>query len=288
MSNGRGEAEHGLHELALRYDCAKGALPPELAAAFVALAHDAAAQRFVAQARAAPHGRVKTALYALLRRALSDYDAYGLLRMYPMHLLSAQQLEPLLGAPPGPRPWRLLDVGAGNGDITALAAPRFDQVLVTEASAVMRQRLRARGFRVLPLDLAQQPPPPALRAHAMLCLNVLDRCTRPRTLLRHLRAALAPGARLLLSVPLPLSPHVQRGASTSDPDEPLPPAAPSWEAGAAGIARGLLAPAGLRVLQLSRAPYLCRGDATTPLYVLDTALFVCSADADARPDARSH
>jgi SAM-dependent methyltransferase len=263
---------------ALHYDCDRGGLPDGLAQRFVALECDDDARRFLARVVGAPHGRIRTAAYGLLRRFLSDYDAYGLLDMYTMHLLSTAQLRLLLGDAVSDtgKARRLLDVGAGNGDITACAAEFFDDVTVTEASAVMQRRLRARGFRVLDHDLASDKLPSCERFDAAICLNVVDRCTHPRTLLRHLCAALAEGAPLLLSVPLPLSAHVQRASGTSDPDEPLPPPRETWEAGAGSFADELLTPAGLRVERLSRAPYLCRGDATKPLYVLDAALFVCT------------
>jgi SAM-dependent methyltransferase len=270
-------------DLVLRYDCAREALPLELAARFVQFEHGTAARAFVAQALSAPHGRLATLGFRALRRFVSDYDAYGLLHMYPMHLLDTAQFARMLGwtggvhnAPRG----RLLDAGAGDGGVTAHAAPLFTEVAVTEASSVLRRRLRARGFRVLDCDLSRSPLPSGERFDAVLLLNVLDRCAYPRSLLRHARAALAPEGVLLVSVPLPLAPHVQAGGSTVDPEEPLPPPATSWELGAAELARDVLAKAGLRVLRLSRAPYLSRGDAQKGLYVLDAALFACAAEDD--------
>jgi SAM-dependent methyltransferase len=263
--------------ISLRYGCETSLLPPALAACFVPLGYDDAAQRFVADALAAPHGRARTAIYQGLRRVLSDYDAYGLLGMYPMHLLSAPQLAALLSEVPRARPRSLLDVGAGDGSITTLAAPLFDDVRVTERSRVMRRRLAARGYRVIALDLEREALPDGERAHAVLCLNVVDRCLRPRTLLRHLASALAPSGRLVLSVPLPLQPHVQAGGHTLDPDEPMPPAQTFWEASAASVALELLEPAGLGILRLCRVPYLCHGDAQNRLYALDAAVFVCAS-----------
>jgi SAM-dependent methyltransferase len=259
----------------LHYECESGALPRELRACFGALEYDAEARRFVEHALAHRHGTLKTAAYALLRRALSDYDAYGLLGMYAMHLLGTEQMRDLLGAGTMPR-GALLDVGAGRGDVTQRAAPLFARASATEASPVMRVRLRARGVHVISHDLARTPLPADVRFDAILCLNVLDRCAYPRSLLRHLRAALASRGKLLLAVPLPLAPHVQRAGGTADPEEPLPAAEPSWEAGAASIAR-VLGAAGLHVERLARAPYLCRGDARARLHVLDDALFVCTA-----------
>ena len=263
----------------LHYDCQRAALPSELRACFAALEYDAEARHFVEHALAHRHGAWRSVAYGWLRRALSDYDAYGLLGMYAMHLVGREQLRQLLAAGATPR-GALLDVGAGRGDVARLAAPLFASVSVTEASRVMRARLRARGLHVIAHDLARAPLPASMRFDAILCLNVLDRCAYPRSLLRHLRAALADGGRLLLAVPLPLAPHVQHAGATADPEEPLPAAEPSWEAGAASIARELGA-AGLRIERLARAPYVCRGDTRARLHVLDDALFVCAADARA-------
>jgi SAM-dependent methyltransferase len=264
----------GLVESDLSYDCAREDLPRELAERFVALACDEDTRGFIRTTLATPHGRLRSFAYAVLRSFLSDYDAYGLLHMYPMHLLSSAQMQALLGDKHAGG--RLLDVGAGNGDITSKAISIFDRVMVTESSAVMRRRLRKRGFEVLDIDLAHEPLPLALQADAVLCLNVLDRCSHPRTLLRHLRTALAPNGRLVLSVPLPLRPHVQHGGYTGDPEETLPASVSTWEGGAASIWRELLTPLGFRVERLSRAPYLCRGDSGAQCYVLDSAIFVCS------------
>jgi SAM-dependent methyltransferase len=262
--------------LALRYACELAALDPVVAACFVPLAYDAENDAFVRRALAAPHGWLATKSYGLLRTMLTDYDAYALLGMYPMHLCSAAQFRFLLRRSPNlSSPARLLDVGAGSGAITAAASAGFDEVAVTESSPVLRARLRRRGYRVLRCDLGREALPAAEHAHAVLCLNVLDRTSHPRTMLAHLRDALLPGGRLVLSLPLPLRPHVQRAGHTVDPEQPLPPAAESWETSAARIAQQLIASAGLRVHTLSRVPYLCRGDHSMRLYVLDTALFVC-------------
>lgn len=258
----------------LRYECDLDALDPALRERFVPLEHDAAAETFVADALARRHGLTATLMYGALRRALSDYDAYGLLGMYAMHLLSTTQLQAWLGARTLERR-RLLDCGAGRGDVTAQAEPLFQDIVTTEASAVMRARLRQRGYAVEAHDLSQVAADPSERFDAILWLNVLDRCSHPHTLLRQLRGLLAPDGRLIVAVPLPLSPHVQRAGSTADPEERLPDAAATWERGASDVAR-VLREADLRIERLARAPYMSRGDADTVLHVLDDAVFLCS------------
>jgi SAM-dependent methyltransferase len=259
----------------LCFDCERAALPSALRERFVALELDEAGRAFLDRHAQKPHGALATALYGALRGFLSDYDAYGLLGMYPMHLLSRAQLDRLLGS--GARA-ALLDVGAGDGGVTAHAAGLFTRVSVTESSKVLRRRLRARGYEVIEHDFATARWTDARRFDAALCLNVLDRTSHPLSLLEHLRAALAPHATLIVSVPLPLRPHVHVGPHTVDPEERLPRAAASWEEGAGDMAE-LLEASGYRVRSLSRAPYLCRGDTGVPLHVLDAAIFACEVRA---------
>jgi len=259
-------------EIELQYGCEPARLPDGLRERFIALEHDDAARAFINSARAAPHGAARTWIYSVLRSLLSDYDAYGLLDMYPMHLLSTAQLDRLLG---GCARERLLDIGAGSGGVTAHAATLFEHVSATETSSVLRRKLRARGFEVIEHDLTYSALPARHgRYDVVTCFNVIDRCSHPLTLLRHAIAALKPEGRLIASVPLPLKPHVHVGRFTVDQEERLPPPEETWEAGAAALASELLAPLGLEVTTLTRAPYLCRGDASTPLYVLDAAVFV--------------
>jgi SAM-dependent methyltransferase len=258
----------------LIYGCDRASLPAPLRERFIQLEHDAASRAFMNEAAATPHSAGKTWLYGVLRKLMSDYDAYGLLEMYPMHLLSTEQLARLLGEHAR---GRLLDIGAGNGRVTAHAATLFEHVSATEASSVLRRKLRARGYEVLEHDFTYSALPAAVeRFDVVTCFNVIDRCSHPRALLRHAREALADGGRLVLSVPLPLRPHVHVGRFMVDQEERLPAAQASWEAGVGSLESGLFVPCGLKVEAVSRAPYLCRGDAKTAVYELDAAVFVCS------------
>lgn len=259
-------------EVELRYGCDVARLPLELQSRFIELEHDAASRAFVEEAMAAPHGPIKTWIYSQLRRVMSDYDAYGLLDLYPMHLLSTAQLERLIGSVGRAR---LLDIGAGSGGVTTHAAKLFEHVSATEASSMLRRRLRARGYEVIEHDFTYAAPPErSERYDVVTCFNVLDRCSHPRTLLRNASAALKAEGKLVLSVPLPLKPHVHVGRYTVDQEERLPEAKAMWELGVGSVA-GVLRAEGLMIEAVSRAPYLCRGDSTSAIYVLDAAVFVC-------------
>lgn len=257
--------------LELRYHCVRERLPPELAHGYVPLAFDDATRDWVDAAYQAPHGPFVIALRSLAGAFLSDYDANGLLGTYPMRLLGPEQWRLLLGERPG---GRLLDVGAGDGHVTSELAKMFDEVVVTETSKLMARRLEARGYRVLPVDLASEDI--AERDFdAISMLNVIDRTARPVTLLERVTRRLAPNGILIVAVPLPLRAHVHVGPRTADPEELLPVADASFEAGVCALATRYLAKCGLFVESFTRAPYLSRGSHMTPLHVLDDVVMVC-------------
>ncbi|MCC6663194.1 MAG: methyltransferase domain-containing protein [Polyangiaceae bacterium] len=255
---------------ALRYDCDRARLSPGLAARFVELEPDDETRAFVQAAADGRHGRLLSWVHSTLGAFLSDFDVNGLLGTYPLFLLSQAQWSALLGPE---RRARLLDVGAGAGEVTARIAGLAQQVVTSETSRMMARRLRQRGFECRRTDFADGPP--ADRFDLVTCLNVVDRSDRPRTLLRNLRAGLAPGGRLVIATPLPFRPFVYAGGTTREPRERLPIDAEPWESALAQLVERVLCPLGLEVIALCRAPYLSGGDPGRELYVLDDAVVVC-------------
>lgn len=260
----------------LRHDADLNALGADLAARFVPLAPDDEREQWLRDLGARPHGRFTTALVGWLDGFASSYDVHGWLGAYPMHLLGARAWGELMG---GARRASLLDVGAGAGYVTVGARPYFERITCTETSRALQRRLRKRGFEVLDLDLSSRPL--ARRFDVVSCFNVLDRTPRPLTLLRALKALLAPRGLLLLSLPLPARPHVHVRGGTIAPSERLPVRAERWEQAARELSEQLLVREGLSIERLSRVPYLSRGDAYSPCYALDAALWVCRATEDA-------
>jgi SAM-dependent methyltransferase len=258
----------------LRYTCELEHLPPQLADRFVPLDCDPATLAFVREAPDRRHGWWLTHAQSLLSGLLGDFNANGLLETYPMHLLSTEQWSQLLGHRPG---GRLLDVGAGSGDVTASLAPLFDEVVTTESSWAMARRLRRRGLRCVRTDLRDDRVPDAPYG-TIACLNVLDRCDRPLDLVSKLAAAVKPEGRLLLSLPLPYSPCVYDGSNVRSPNGALPLSDTlSWEHSLATLVREVLEPLKLSVDSWSRAPYLSGGDCSHAYYSLDAAVLVTRA-----------
>ena len=267
----------------LRYEVREAALSPLLRPALRPLRRDADTEAWLRDAVERPNGAVQLVLRQLARKVMSDYDANGVAGTHDMRVLGAAQWRTLLaqaGVQDTPR--RLLDVGAGEGNVTAalveLLAPDRgpDDVVTTELSGPMARRLRKRGWRCHEKDLAAEALPDAEAPFDLVgLLNVIDRTSRPLTLLEKLRP-LTRGV-LLLAVPLPLRPHVHVGPVTLAPEEKLPSplgGSESFEAGANALAELAFKPTGWQVAAFARAPYLCRGGASEPVIALDDAIFV--------------
>lgn len=105
-------------------------------------------------------------------------------------------------------PVRLLDIGSGQGDLLAAARERWPSAALTgvEISAqgieVARRKLPDGEFHLV--DLMSDGTPPQERAgwatHAV-CSEVLEHVDDPVAVMRHARAWLAPGCRVVVTVP---------------------------------------------------------------------------------------
>lgn len=247
-------------------------VPARLRALVEPLPADAFVDAFERGEIAPPHGPIREALRGVLRRVVTDFDADGILRTNPMALLGERSWKELVGGG-----GRLLDVGAGAGDVTVHARALFDAIVATETSGAMCRRLRGRGFVAHRVDLSRQSLDVEAPFDVVALLNVLDRCDRPRTLLRAALAHLVSDGRVLISVPLPVRAHVDVGGATVDPDEPITGDGETFEAALTDLVEGTLEPCGLAIERLARAPYLSRGTHTAPLHALDAALVVARA-----------
>ena len=247
-------------------------LPARLAALVRPLPPDP----WIAAFRSDPSGHpaLRAAAHDLLRRFVSDFDADGWLGTHPMALLGEGSWRDLIGARR-----RMLDVGAGSGDVSVHARGCVGEIVTTETSVAMARRLRAAGFVCHRVDLSRQTPPGLGRFDAVALLNVLDRCDRPRSLLRRALGLLEPGGVALVSVPLPTRPHLDVGGVTVDPDEPLGGDGETFEEALAHLVEATLEPCGMRLSRIARAAYLSRG---TPgeLHELDAGIFLGTSDPE--------
>lgn len=225
---------------------------------------------------------------------LSRTTAHGFVGRGGMFVYSNEQIRTLL-RPPGtpasallPPDYQfesLLDIGAGDGGVTAKLQPLFRKVYATEFSASMRWRLRRRGYEVLPHDSPFVVDPnaqPVERRYfdVIACNNVLDRADKPATLLRDMRDSLKPGGLLVLAVVLPWCPFVEDGPRQKAPSEQLPMKGgecckgASYETSASKLFENVLIPMGFELVRWTRLPYLCEGNLRIEYALLNDAVFV--------------
>jgi 2-polyprenyl-3-methyl-5-hydroxy-6-metoxy-1,4-benzoquinol methylase len=261
--------------ISLKYDCDLSALPPHTAARFVRLEPDGETERYLESAGTRRHGWLKTRLHHLLTDFLSDFDANGTLNMYAMHLLSPEQWAKLL---PPAQGLRLLDLGAGSGDVTESFTRLGCEVRTTERSRAMAKRLNQRGLACTPGDVAVLgvPEPPY---DIITCLNVIDRCPKPLGLLRAAVAGLRPQGILVIATPLPYSPFYYDGARTQSPLEKLACPGDTWEVAVSALIDTLRRTLNLHTLMFARCPYFCGGDHAKALYTLDDAVLICRSES---------
>ncbi|CAL7940795.1 unnamed protein product [Xylocopa violacea] len=206
---------------------------------------------------------------------ISRTSINGLLGRGSMHIFSCEQFQKLIGASGFSGPWHsLVDLGAGDGAITAHVAHLFEKVYATDVSPPMRWALAKKKFTVLDAEKWYETGP----YNVILCLNLLDRCDRPNTLLRRLKSSLAPGGRLIVALVLPFIPYVEVGArGDHKPSEYLPVKGNGLEGQIASLVDRVFAPLGLRCLTWSKLPYLCEGNLGQAYYFLNDVVFVLEA-----------
>ncbi len=241
----------------------------------VALPSDAATLAWLAGPGARPHGPLLTAAQRTLRKLASDFDANAWLGTHSLHLAGRASFERLFDLAPGAQlGGRLLDVGAGTGEVTVELAPLFDEVVTTDVSRGMARRLEQRGFTCLRVDLAHDAPPGLGRFRVVSLLNVLDRAARPATLLDRAVALLEPDGHLLVSSPLPMRPHVQGAGSTREPDEWIAGRGETFDDALRDFVALELAPRDLELERWARTLYRSQGDVAHPLYELPCAILL--------------
>uniref|UniRef100_A0A1I8ECA6 DREV methyltransferase n=1 Tax=Wuchereria bancrofti TaxID=6293 RepID=A0A1I8ECA6_WUCBA len=216
-----------------------------------------------------------TFLTSLLSMVLTKTSINGVLGRGGMHLFSLSQLQEFLDVSVE---WvshdkKLLDLGAGDGQITAIMAQLYRTVSVTEASKIMEWRLKQRGFKVVPMNMWHLSG----TYHLVSALNLLDRHYNPSLLLTQLHSVtLRSESLLLLTVVLPLHQYVEfhPTSRTNRPDVKISIKGKTFEEQASSLVADVLEPAGFELLKWGKLPYLSEGDFRRPFYHLNDAVFL--------------
>uniref|UniRef100_A0AAF6Z650 Methyltransferase 9, His-X-His N1(pi)-histidine n=1 Tax=Bos taurus TaxID=9913 RepID=A0AAF6Z650_BOVIN len=234
---------------------------------------------------------------------MSRTSINGLLGRGSMFVFSPDQFQRLLKINPDWKTHRLLDLGAGDGEVTKIMSPHFEEIYATELSETMIWQLQKKKYRTCyakslqscptlcdPID-GSPPGPSSLGFSRVLginewqktgfqydvisCLNLLDRCDQPLTLLKDIRSVLEPTrGRVILALVLPFHPYVENvGGKWDKPSEILEIKGQNWEEQVNSLPE-VFRKAGFVIEAFTRLPYLCEGDMYNDYYVLDDAVFV--------------
>lgn len=209
----------------------------------------------------------------------SQTDANALTYRGEMFVISKSQLEILIQVKSSHR--ILLDIGAGDGSITDRFRRLFFGTFCTEASRYMKRILSSKKYTLLDSDLT------SLNAvqhsfDAIFCFNVLDRCSKPLTLLKSMRHLLSDSdAFIVLAIVFPWCPFVEIDNKHQKPEEDLTHMkgyrcvdGASFEASLSQFLEKYIFTNGFRLVSWSKVPYISKGDYAAAFYTLEDAILV--------------
>uniref|UniRef100_A0A8R1IAD3 Methyltransferase-like protein 9 n=1 Tax=Caenorhabditis japonica TaxID=281687 RepID=A0A8R1IAD3_CAEJA len=213
----------------------------------------------------------------LLGTVYSKTDINGMTGFGNMYLFSEQQFAKFLGIDQtswSPINKKVLDLGAGNGDITEHMRPFFQDVYATELSLKMQKRLKSKGYTLLD---AVNWSDTDIKVDLITAFNLLDRHYSPQKLLNDLwKVAHRSKCNVIVSLVLPVSHYVEfnpNGKSTR-PDNYLNVQGRSFADHVHHMILNVFKPANFRVVRWTRLPYLCEGDMSHSAYYLPDGVFL--------------
>lgn len=158
----------------------------------------------------------------------------------------------------------LLDIGSGDGSVTSKYSHFFNETTCVEVSSGMIYRLKQKGYNVIEsLDLVKNST-----FDVITCLNVLDRCEKPMTLLDQINELMHSDSVLLMTIVLPLYQYVENGNVKEKMIEN------GLNFHDSLIQMYKLLKDMFEIISISRIPYLSQGDISQDYYILDSAVFL--------------
>ncbi|KAK3792034.1 hypothetical protein RRG08_055301 [Elysia crispata] len=257
-------------------------LSQDLCGKFVQFDQDDGADEFLQNCQEKSDAILSQIFYSFARPVLNLFmtqtSINGLLSRGSMYIFSKSQFEQLMSFSAYHKRDTLLDLGAGDGMVTAQMSNYFNKTYATEMSGVMARKLTSMGYHILDVDQWSES---GLTFDVVSCLNLLDRCDKPMTLLSQIKEVLRPDTgRLLVAVVIPFKPYVEFNSKTHEPSELLRITGSNFEEQIQQLV-SIFHQAGFLVEKFTRLPYLCEGDLRHSFYVLTDALFVLKAFEDA-------
>ena len=277
-----------------RYTVHRSHMPHTLAALFEQLDCDEATHSFLHQCCAEYSGSYVSSHYlknALLKPMLKMFynhtDCNGMLGTGSMFVVSTKQCRQLLSRHLTQCNNNiLLDIGAGDGNVTAQLRPLFSRVYTTEVSARMIHTLRnthmfhcydSTDLKHIFDDITQLNH--GVSPSVIGLFNVIDRCDKPLTLLSDIYKLMSDTSVLILAAVLPLKPSVESDSGVwHTPTESIitrgRTCCMSYEDSVTALIEDVIEPIGYCVKSISRVPYISAGDTVKPFYLLQDVILV--------------
>jgi len=161
----------------------------------------------------------------------------------------------------------MLDIGAGDGNVTEQFTSfiRGGGITCTETAANMIKVLKTKGYSIQD-DISGE-------YELVTCLNVLDRCDKPITILKEILKVKKRFA--MLSIVLPFKGFYNSGKKQCKQLEEVIGCFKEWEESVHRLSK-LFIELGFKIEKISRIPYLSEGDFRQEMYYLDTVIFILS------------
>lgn len=250
-------------------------LPSHIEKKFEASSFDAGTEEFIEHCYEKADWLFTQIYHSLARMVLGFFMSMttvnGLLQRGSMFVFSEARFRTFLNVSEDWKGDSLLDIGAGDGNVSKNIIHHFRNVFATEQSPTMQWRLQEKGFRVLGIDEWSNKKDYTL----ITALNLLDRIDRPIKFLHDLHSAVKVGEGLiLLAIVLPYNPCFETGASFTDPKERLIIKGKSIEEQIVSLHDDVFIPNGFEVVKFTRLPYLCEGDLHNDFFLLTDILFL--------------
>jgi len=251
------------------------ALPKHVRRKFEASSYDTGTEDFIESCYEKSDWLFTQIYHSLARMLLGFFMSMttvnGLLHRGSMFVFSEARFRTFLNVSEDWKGESLLDIGAGDGNVTKSILHHFDKVYATEQSPTMQWRLQEKGFHVLGIEDWSKKKDYTL----ITALNLLDRIDHPVTFLSDLYSAVNVGEGLiLLAMVLPYNPCYETGASFTDPKEKLIIKGETIEEQITSLHDDVFVPNGFEVVKFTRLPYLCEGDLHHDFFILTDIVFL--------------
>lgn len=271
------------------YKCDVEKMEREMRERFVEMSCDEETESFIEKCYSKSDWFLTHLFHSMVRSVLSMFmtstSINGFLDRGSMFVFSTEQFSQLYDNLPSIKSRKetstLLDLGAGDGKVTQIMAQFFGTVHVTEVSPVMRRILSKRGYTVV--DIESWASESGTEYDLISCLNLLDRCERPVSVVSGMVNKIKPGGRILIAIVLPLSQYVESGTKGSEdhrPSESLDVTGDTFESQVLSLSTHLLTPNGLQIVKWTRLPYLCEGDLDLSFYWLHDVVMLVKRIGD--------